>query len=163
MSVSKTVKPRSKEEIVNDILGYLRDNEDDFVELMEELDSWSRYLGDDRWCDMDELNEFYAGSEPIEILNRAYFGRDNDSWTIDRHGEKRYDSFNPNRDYFSFDGYGNLVSSDYRDYSNYLTATTVLDAFDVRDKICCSDELNRFFDELELAKSEEEWEREGFC
>lgn len=162
MSVSKTVKPRSKEEIVNDILGYLRDNEDDFVELMEELDSWSRYLGDDRWCDMDELNEFYAGSEPIEILNRAYFGRDNDSWTIDRHGEKRYDSFNPNRDYFSFDGYGNLVSSDYRDYSNYLTATTVLDAFDVRDKICCSDELNRFFDELELAKSEEEWEREGF-
>lgn len=49
MSVGKIAKPRSKEEIVNDILGYLRDNEDDFVELMEELDSWNGYLGDDRW------------------------------------------------------------------------------------------------------------------
>ena len=156
MSVGKIAKPRSKEEIVNDILGYLRDNEDDFVELMEELDSWNRYLGDDRWYDMDELNALYCGTEPIEILQRAYFGRDNDSWTIDRHGEKRYDSFNPNRNYFSFNGYGNLVSSDYRDYSNYLTDTTVLDAFDVRDKIYCSDELNRFFDELERAEAEEE-------
>lgn len=154
MSVSENAKPRSKEEIVNDILGYLRDNEDDFVELMEELDLRNGYLGDDRWYDMDELNEIYCGIEPIEILQRAYFGRDNDSWTIDRHGEERYDSFNPNRNYFSFDGYGNLVSSDYRDYSNYLTATTVLDAF--RDNIHYPDALKEFFDELERAEAEEE-------
>ena len=156
MSVSKNAKPRSKEEIVNDILGYLRDNEDDFVELMKELDSWNGYLGDDRWYDMDELNELYCGTEPIEILQRAYFGIDNDDWTIDRHGEKRYVSFNPNRNYFSFNGYGNLVSSDYRDYSDYLTDTTVLDAFKVRDNICCPDALEEFFDELERAEAEEE-------
>lgn len=156
MSVSKNAKPRSKEEIVNDILGYLRDNEDDFVELMEELDSWNGYLGDDRWYDMDELNEFYAGTKPIEILQRAYFGRDNDNWTIDHHGEKRNASFNPNRNYFSFNGNGNLVSSDYRDYSDYLTATTVLDAFKVRDNIYCPDALKEFFDELERAEAEEE-------
>lgn len=88
MSVSENAKPRSKEEIVNDILGYLRDNEDDFVELMEELDSWNGYLGDDRWYDMDELNELFVGTEPIEILQRAYFGIDNDDWTSDHHGEK---------------------------------------------------------------------------
>lgn len=156
MSVGKIAKPRSKEEIVNDILGYLRDNEDDFVELMEELDSWNGYLGDDRWYDMDELNELYCGTEPIEILQRAYFGIDNDDWTIDHHGEKRSASFNPNRNYFSFNGYGNLVSSDYRDYSNYLTDTTVLDAFKVRDNICCPDALEEFFDELERAEAEEE-------
>lgn len=156
MSVGKIAKPRSKEEIVNDILGYLRDNEDDFVELMEELDSWNGYLGDDRWYDMDELNELYCGTEPIEILQRAYFGIDNDDWTIDHHGEKRSASFNPNRNYFSFNGYSNLVSSDYRDYSDYLTDTTVLDAFKVRDNICCPDALEEFFDELERAEAEEE-------
>lgn len=156
MNVGKTVKPRSKEEIISDILDYLRDNVSDFRELVEELDLWNGCLGNDRWFNMDELNEIYAETEPIKILQRAYFGRDNDSWTTNRRGEKVYNSFNPNRDCFTFDGYGNLVSSDYPDYDGYLTATTVLDAFDVRDKIYCSDELNRFFDELELAEAEEE-------
>jgi hypothetical protein len=50
----------------------------------------------------------------------AYFGKDEESWHTDSSGKKIYDSFNPNREYFTFNGYGNLVSSDYKDYSYLL-------------------------------------------
>ena len=47
-------------------------------------------------------------------------GTDNDTWTTDSTGNKTYGEFNPNRDYFYYNGYGNLVSSDYKDYSHLL-------------------------------------------
>ena len=95
-------------------------DEELFNNTIEELDSYNGYLGDNRYYSMDELNEFFNGSEPIEILNRAYFGRDDDNWHTDEHGQKHYGEFNPNREYFYFNGYGNLVSSNYKDYSCLL-------------------------------------------
>lgn len=79
-------------------------------EIIEELDSWNGYLGDDRYYYMDDINEIFYDSDPVEILNRAYFGYDEND---------KSSSFNPNREYFTFNGYGNLVSSDYKDYSGY--------------------------------------------
>lgn len=95
-------------------------DEELFNSTIEELDGYNGYLGDDRCYSMDELNDFFYSSKPIEILNRAYYGRDNDTWTTDSSGNKTYGEFNPNRDYFYFNGYGNLVSSDYKDYSYLL-------------------------------------------
>lgn len=68
---------------------------------------------------MDELDEIYQGKEATEILRRAYFGHDDDCWH-EENGERVYGEFNPNRDYFYFNGYGNLVSTNERDYSDYL-------------------------------------------
>jgi hypothetical protein len=95
-------------------------NEELFNETIEELDGWNGYLGDDRYYEMECLNEFYSGADAIEMLQRAFFGRDDDTWTTDAAGNKTYGSFNPNRDYFYYNGYGNLVSTDYKDYSCYL-------------------------------------------
>ena len=95
-------------------------DEELFNSTIEELDSYNGYLNDNRYYLMDELNEIFNDSEPIEILNRAYFGRDDDSYTTDASGNKQYNEFNPNREYFYFNGYGNLVSSDYKDYSYLL-------------------------------------------
>ena len=95
-------------------------DEELFNSTIEELDSWNGYLNDNRYYSMDELNELFNGSKPIEILNRAFFGRDDDNWHTDEHGQKHYGEFNPNREYFYFNGYGNLVSSDYKDYSYLL-------------------------------------------
>jgi hypothetical protein len=91
-----------------------------FNSAIEELDNYNGYLGDDRYYEMDMLPELLCGLSAIDLLNRAYFGRDDENWHTDAHGEKIYDSFNPNREYFYFNGYGNLVSANYKDYSALL-------------------------------------------
>lgn len=115
----KTIKEQLKELFEQD--------EQLFNAAIEELDSYNGYLGDNRYYSMDELNEFYRDSEPLELLQRAYFGRDDDTWSTDSNGNKTYGEFNPNREYFSYNGYGNLVSSDYKDYS-YLLDEYFIDA-----------------------------------
>jgi hypothetical protein len=122
----KTIQEQLKE--------LLEQDEQLFNTAIEELDSYNGYLGDNRYYSMDELNDLYSGTEPIEILQRAYFGRDNDTWTTDSSGNKTYSEFNPNREYFTYNGYGNLVSSDYKDYS-YLLDEYFIDAL-IEDADC---------------------------
>jgi len=109
-----------KEEATKAIINYFQENEDDFITVIEELDSYNGYLGDDRYNNMEDLDVFYSGVEASEILARAFYGHDEETWTTDSHGEKEYGPFNPNREYFYYNGYGNLVSADYKDYSDKL-------------------------------------------
>lgn len=118
--MKETTKTRTPEEITADIIEYFENNEDIFNDCMEELDSYNGYLNDDRYFSMDELDELYNGTEPSELLRRAFFGYDEETYTTDGSGNKIYGAFNPNRDYSRYNGYGNLVSSDYKDYSAYL-------------------------------------------
>ena len=148
---------RTKKAIIADIIQYFKENEDVFNDCMEALDSYNGYLGDDRYYDMDELNDLYSGQEPQEILFRAFYGFDADSWHTDSRGDKEYGAFNPNRDYFYFNGYGNLVSSDYKDYSDNLDPYAIEAMSEGRnyiDSIENDDILSDLFDELE--ESEEE-------
>lgn len=101
------------------LLNYYQEHEDDFNHDIEELDSWNGTLGDRRAEQMDYLDEIYQGKDATEILRSAYFGHDDDSWH-EENGERVYGEFNPNRDYFYFNGYGNLVSTDELDYSDFL-------------------------------------------
>lgn len=101
------------------LLNYYKGHEEDFNHDIEELDSWNGILGDNRIEDMDYLDEIYQFKEATEILRSAYFGHDDDTWH-EENGERVYGKFNPNRDYFYFNGYGNLVSTDYKDYSIFL-------------------------------------------
>ena len=75
----------TKSEIKAKIMEFFEEHEDVFNEAIESLDSWDGYLGDDRYYPMEELDEFYRGSEPSEILMRAFFGYDADSWHTDAH------------------------------------------------------------------------------
>jgi hypothetical protein len=122
------------EAIKEQLMELFEQDEQLFNTAIEELDNYNGYLGDNRYYLMDELNEFYSGTEPIEILQRAYFGRDDDTWTTDSSGSKTYGEFNPNREYFTYNGYGNLVSSDYKDYS-YLLDEYFIDAL-IEDADC---------------------------
>lgn len=105
---------RTIEEIREAIKAYFEANEDDFVTVIEELDSYNGYLGDDRYYNMDELDEMLYGLTPSEVLARTFYGGDDD--TKDANGNRG--EFNPNREYFYYNGYGNLVSTDYKD--NYM-------------------------------------------
>ena len=150
---------RTKEAIYSDIINFFEENTDVFNECIEQLDSWNGYLNDDHYYSMDELDEFYRDSDPSEILRRAFYGHDADTWTTDSDGNKSYGEFNPNRDYFKYNGYGNLVSTDYPDYSDYLCENTIKDMAENRDGIDAIDEnseLSELFDELENLEDESE-------
>lgn len=141
-----------KEATVKKIIEYFEENESVFNDCIEELDAYNGYLGDDRYYCMEDLDEFYSNTKPLELLRRAYFGRDNDTWHTDSRGDKVYGEFNPNRDYFTFNGYGNLVSTDYKDYSYKLDEYAIESMSENRlyiDTIDSDDELSALFDELE--------------
>ena len=107
--------------MLKDLLMELFENDEQlFNSTIEELDSYNGYLGDSRYYEMETLSEFYYGTDPIELLNRAYFGHDADNWHTDGSGNREHASFNPNREYFTYNGYGNLVSTNYKDYGAFL-------------------------------------------
>ena len=148
---------RTTEEITADIIEYFENNEDIFNDCIEELDSYNGYLGDYRYYSMDELDELHNGIEPSELLRRAFFGYDEETYTTDRDGNKTYGAFNPNRDYFRYNGYGNLVSADYKDYSGMLEPFAIEVMRENREYIDSIDdnkELSNLFDELEATAEE---------
>ena len=146
---------RTAEEITAAIIEFFKENEDVFNDCIEELDGYNGYLNDDRYYSMDELDELYTGTEPSEILRRAFYGYDAETYTTDGSGNREYGQFNPNREYFTYNGYGNLVSADYKDYSGQLDEYAVQEMSENRAEINAIDdepELAALFDELEAAK-----------
>ena len=130
------------------LLSYYQNNEEDFNHDIEELDGWNGYLGDYRIEDMEFLDEFYQGTEPTEILMRAFYGHDNDTWH-EENGEKVSGEFNPNRDYFYFNGYGNFVSTNYKDYRNFLDDYFVKEIIDNECHLDLSDGAQEIIDNYE--------------
>lgn len=140
-----TNKNEQRQEIINEIKQYFEENPDTFNDAITELDSYNGWLGDSRCYDMYLLDEFFSGSTPLEVLERAYFGRDDDNG-----GE--FSEFCPNRNYFYFNGYGNLVSTDYPDYSAFLSDSAIESMIENRnyiDTIDTDDELKQLFDKIE--------------
>ena len=153
------MKKITKAEVITSIIEWFVQHEDVFNDCIEELDCYNGYLGDDRYYCMDELDELYCDCKPSEILARAFYGYDEDSYTVDQYGRREHDSFNPNRDYFRFNGYGNLVSADYKDYSDHIDHWAVEKMSDYRNYVDTIDdypELSELFDMLENDDEDDE-------
>lgn len=65
----------------------------DLAELIQTINEYDGSFEDAAYFDMDEFDYFMTDYTPTGIVQMAWFG-----------------DFNPNEDYFKFDGYGNLVS-----------------------------------------------------
>lgn len=151
-------------DMLEKVQNYFEENEEDFIQVIEELDSYEGYLGDDRYYNMEDLYEFYCpaladnrqqAQEAFDnLMNRIYYGHDADNWHTDSHGEKEYGAFNPNRDYFTYNGYGNLVSTDYKDYSSYLSKSFVEEVYEYQSHITIPDEVQEIFDEYDNQEEE---------
>lgn len=138
---------RKRIEVIEAIMNYFKENEDDFNNVIEELDAWDGYLGDDRYYEMYELDELYNGTEPTEILTRAFYGYD--EMYTDENGNHP-EAFNPNRDYFRYNGYGNLVSTDIKDYSDHLDEYFVNELIENAGHLYeIPDEITELLEELE--------------
>ena len=127
------------------LLNYYKEHEKDFNHDIEKLDSWNEILGDSRIEDMYYLDELYQFKEATEVLRSAYFGHDDDTWH-EENGEKVYGKFNPDRNYFYFDRYANLVSTDYKDYSDYLDLDYVQNIVDNYGHLYLSDGAQEIID-----------------
>lgn len=153
-----------RENTIDKIIDFFEENKDIFDECIEELDGCNGYLNDDRYYNMYELDELMQGTDAINLLNRAFFGHDADTYHTDSHGDREYGAFNPNRYYFTFNGYGNLISSDYKDYSAHLDRYFIEALEENRGYICAledSEELTALFDELENEDDENDESGEG--
>ena len=134
--------------LVDELMNYYRENMEDFANDIEQLDDWTGCLYDDKFHPMEELNEFFSNEKPDEIIRRAFYGYD-EPYTKDEQREP----FNPNRDYFYFNGYGNLVSINQRDYTDYLDNDFIQDIIDNRYNLSLSsgaeDIIDNYEDEVE--------------
>ena len=72
----------------------------ELADLLQHMASYDGSFEDTIYYDMDEFDEFMTNYTPTEIARMIYFGE-----------------FNPNDDYFRFDGYGNLESLDWQEIS----------------------------------------------
>ena len=137
-----------REKLFNQVMTVLMNLDDsDMVQV------WNEYCDrvncyDDRIYDMAELDEIFCGQDVTYILNRAFFGHD--QWNEES-------AFNPNRDWFTFNGYGNLISMDsigYNEYSgkfmcDYIDEDAVVDyVLDNMDALEC-DEITDILDDYE--------------
>ena len=110
-------------------------NEVSIVRVVKDINSWNSQLDWLDFIDMDLFDEFMEGQSPIWIAERIY-----------------YRDFNPNDEYFIFNGYGNLVSYDEweanKECEEYIDE--IIDALiDNIDYIDTYSEILNLFEELE--------------
>lgn len=116
----------------NKLIKYFEENQDVFIEVIEELDSYMGYLGDNRYYYMDELDDIFYGLKPSELLNRFNFSK-----------------FNLYHEYFYFDGYGNICSDYEKDYSCYLDNYFIDTLIEYKNHLYLPDEVNELLDEYD--------------
>lgn len=124
---------RTKDEIYFDIYKYFSDNEDVFNWYIEALDDYCGILYDDRWIPMDCFDEFLAGKTPLDIAQMIEYG-----------------DFDSSNDYFRFDGYGNIITTDYKDYFDEYGYNSIFDKMAEHvDHLCGADSvIDNLLDEL---------------
>ena len=128
--------------LVEKLLAYYKENKEDFANDIEQLDDWTGCLYDDKIYPMEDLNEIYQGTEPEEILRRAFYGYDE---PVNKDEERL--PFNPNREYFYFNRCGNLVSIDEKDYSSYIEESFIQDIIDNSHNLLLSDGSQHIIDD----------------
>lgn len=141
---------RTEKEIRQELKDLFEEDNALFNETIEELDSYNGYLGDDRYYFMENLTDYIDTSDLwSSLINRMFYGRDDDSYITNSQGVKEYSQFNPNREYYYYDAYGNLVSSDDKDYSDYLDDYFIDDLLENRSYLNLDTDIEVLLDELE--------------
>ena len=110
-------------------------NEVSIVKVVKDINSWNGQLDWLDFIDMDLFDDYMEGQSPTWIANRIFYG-----------------DFNPNDEYFIFNGCGNLVSYDERgankECEEYINE--IIDALiDNIDYIDTYSEIHALFEELE--------------
>lgn len=96
---------RTKKEIRQELKDLFENDDTLFNETIEELDSYNGYLGDDRYYSMEYLTDYIDTSDLWNsLIYRMFYGSDDDCYITNSQGEKEYQQFNPNREYYNYEG-----------------------------------------------------------
>lgn len=148
---------RTEKEIRQELEDLFEEDDALFNDTIEELDSYNGYLGENRYYSMEYLTDCIDTSDLWNnLIYRMFYGRDDDCYITNSQGEKEYSQFNPNSDYYYYDGYGNLVSSDYKDYSYFLDDYFIDNLLENRSYLNLDADIEALLDELENAEQGEE-------
>lgn len=138
----------TREEIIEQIKEYFKNNTDEFDCLLEALDDDRdrEYLGEDRYYPMDDFIELEAdGRDTKELLEMVLNG------SGDRGG------FSLDEKYYRYNGWGFLESTDCRDYSWWISTATIEDIsenYSRYSRYCRTPlELDELFEMLENANA----------
>ena len=121
----------------------MKTNEERIIELLESMDDSDllsihrEYLDavngyDDYIYSMDEFDEILSGQTPEWIARRIFHG-----------------DFNPNCEYFKFNGYGNLQSICTYALRDYIYIDDIADYIAQNNDALYNDELQNLLDEME--------------
>lgn len=136
-----------RKQLLSNLEEYFSSHTEEWNYCIEELDAWNGYLGDDKFYRMDEIDEVLWGRTASDILSMVN-GR-----------------FDGTDDYFRFDGYGNLYSTNNFDYSDCLSSEAIEEIVKVWNHLYISasdidDEALNWFKQL-VEDEEEETEEEN--
>ena len=120
-------KEQLKMKIIEDIKTFLINLDNDTLKKL-----WNNYCNDNSYddyiYDMDEFDDIMDGCNPSDIASKCYYG-----------------SFNPNNDYFVFDGCGNLRSTNFVD--SFISIDDLAQHIFDNDDDLGDDDLRDFLDE----------------
>lgn len=120
------------------IIDYLLENTEELEDVVREINSWNGSLSN--------LEAFPNDEDFFDI----FFGQD----VMGAVRAVQYGDYNINDDYVGFDGYGNLVSFNYREYIDELKSEVeeiVELLVEYHSEIYISDELKELIDKYERA------------
>lgn len=131
------------------------------LETIKEMDDaeivriWNEYCYntnhyDDEILDADGLETYAEGQDALFLVYRFFYGRDE---------HENGGSANPNRNYFCFNGYGNIISFDYP-YNSYTDEFYNIDIDDLLDYIIdehdalYNDDIEAIFEDMEAIEND---------
>ena len=128
---------KTRDQIIEDIIQFFKDDSDTFADCIEELDDATGILGRDRWHPMEEIEDYFDGYTVLQLLDIGANTPD----------------FDPYANYFRTGG-GVVETTNNRTYHMYLNATNVMKMVDNLSYIKTlndpeNNDLAELFDELE--------------
>ena len=108
------------------------------MEIARDINSYNGDCDSLTWYDMDEFDEFCSGMSPLDIARTIFYG-----------------DFNPNDDYFQYDGYANFVSCSYPEFDD-CDKDEMVDSMKNIPFQYLSDDIKDVLNELEEEEEEEE-------
>ena len=67
---------KMKNETTKKIIEFFKNNEEIFNSCIDDLDAYNGFLCDNRYYYMQDIDEFYSETNPLELLWRSFYGYD---------------------------------------------------------------------------------------
>lgn len=122
------------------VKNYLEELADsDLLDIAFEISSYNGAFDDELWYSMEEFDDYLGDMKPWDVARAVTFG-----------------DFNAAHDYFRFNVYGNLESTDYPDLDSNITVDDVMEEIDSIPYNYLPSEITNILDEYEEEEEEEE-------